>query len=253
MTTPASVHLPYMIPAQANRFYFYENYWKRVALKLLLKHLSNPQGYSLLDYGCGRGETMSYAHDLGMKVKGLDLDPECVRLASKYGPAELLNIRFPENQLPKKSFDVVACFHVLEHTDNPKRILTLLGKAARKYVLLAVPNLAQFPNLRRPWKQPAYVNRGHLQSWDHAHLKTLCEVHCGLRVVAWGFDATIIPPFSEIFLRLFGKRFTIFMETRVFRYLYPFLGISVIALLKPMQISRDRTSNRKNSQPQKMI
>ena len=235
MTTPASVHLPYMIPAQANRFYFYENYWKKVALNLLSKHLANPENCTLLDYGCGRGETMAYAHQMGMKVKGLDLDPECVRLASEFGPTELLDLQNPEAQVPENSFDVIACFHVLEHTENPKKILTLLGKAARKYVLLAVPNLAQFPNLRRPWKQPSFVNRGHLQSWDHAHLKTLCEFHCGLKVVAWGFDATIIPPFSELFRRLFGQRFTIFMETKIFRYLYPFLGISIIALLEPMR------------------
>lgn len=234
MTAPTSVHLPYVIPLRANRFHFYENHWKRVALNLLSKHHPKLKGCTLLDYGCGRGETMAYAHQMGMKVKGLDLDPECVRLASKFGPTEVLDLKHPEAQIPENSFDVIACFHVLEHTDNPKRVLTLLGKAARSYVLVAVPNLAQFPNLRRPWKQPSFVNRGHLQSWDHSHFKTLSEVHCGLEVIAWGFDATIIPPLSEISRRLFGETFTIFLETKVFRFLYPFLCISVIALLRPI-------------------
>lgn len=235
MTPSASIHLPYVIPPGAGRFYFYENYWKRVALKLLSDHMDKLEGCSLLDYGCGRGETMAYAHQMGMRVKGLDLDPECVRLASKFGPTGIIDLKNLEAQIPENSFDVIACLHVLEHTENPKKILTLLGKAARRYVLVAVPNLAQFPNLRRPWKMPSSVNRGHLQSWDHGHLKNLSEVHCGLEVVAWGFDATIIPPLSEISRRAFGDRFTIFLETRCFRYLYPFLCISVIALLRPTQ------------------
>jgi SAM-dependent methyltransferase len=226
-------HLPYVLPTTGDRFYFYENYWKRVALRLLEKKAGDTRGWSFLDYGCGRGESMAYAKELGMRVKGLDVDPECVRLASQYGEAEVLNLDQPDSQVPPQSFDVIACFHVLEHVENPKSILTLLSRGARKYVLVAVPNLGRFPNLRRPWKKPAFVNRGHLQSWDHDHFKTLCEVHCGLRVVDWGFDATIIPPFSEIARRLGGERFAIFLETKIFRYLFPYAGISIIALLAP--------------------
>lgn len=233
MGTASISHLPYRLPPDGGRFYFYENYWKRVALKLLHEHAGNLKGWTLLDYGCGRGETMAYAKDMGMEVKGLDVDPECVRIASKFGETALLNPHQPALQVPEKSFDVVACFHVLEHVDNPKAVLTLLGRGARKFVLVAVPNLARFPNFRRPRKKPEYVNRGHLQSWDHDHFKTLSEIHCGLEVVAWGFDATIIPPLSEISRRLFGEAFTVFLETKVFRFLYPFLCISVIALLRP--------------------
>ena len=181
---------------------------------------------------------MAYASNMGMQVKGLDIDPECVRIASQFGEAALLDPHQPALQVPEKSFDAIACFHVLEHVDNPKAVLTLLGKGARKFVLVAVPNLARFPNLRRPRKKPEYVNQGHLQSWDHDHFKTLSEVHCGLEVVAWGFDATIIPPLSEISRRLFGETITIFLETKVFRFLYPFLCISVIALLRPVPTRR---------------
>ena len=233
MSSPRISHLPYILPNSGSRFYFYENYWKRVALRLLHKHSGDLRGMTLLDYGCGRGETMAYAKELGLKVKGLDVDPECVRIASQYGPAEVLNLADPKLQVPRKGFDVIACFHVLEHVDNPRAVLSLLGEGARRFVLVAVPNLAKFPNLRRPWKDPSYVNRGHLQSWDHDHFKTLSEVHCGLQVVDWGFDATIIPPFSEFCRRVGGERFAIFMETKVFRYFFPFAGISIIALLRP--------------------
>lgn len=227
-------HLPYQIDPASNRFYFYENYWKRVALQLLQKHAGSLQGLTLLDYGCGRGETLAYAKEMGLQAEGLDVDPECVRLARAHGPAEILDLKNPLRQAPPRSYDVVACFHVLEHVDNPKEILTMLGRACRRYCLVAVPNLSRFPNLRRPWQSPEYVNTGHLQSWDHPHFKTLAEVHCGLRVVDWGFDATIISPLSEMVKRLFGNRVTIGLETGLFRRLFPYWGISVIALLTPV-------------------
>lgn len=234
MPSARVVHLPYQIPADANRFFHYENLWKRVALNLLVQKEGTVRGLSLLDYGCGRGETMELAKAMGMKVKGLDLDPECVRISGQFGPTELIDLSQWERQLPRKSYDVVACFHVLEHVDNPKAVLTWLGQVARKYVLVAVPNLAHFPNLRRPWQPPLKVNPGHLQSWDHSHFKNLCEIHCGLRVLAWGFDATIIPPLSELIRRIFGEKAVVFLETKIFRRLYPYLGISVIALLEPL-------------------
>ena len=233
MTAPQHAHLPYHIEPSTDRFHFYENLWKRVALELLRKEAGSLEGWTLLDYGCGRGETLAYASEMGMKPFGLDSDPECVRLAQENGPAELLNLTHPESQVSPKSYDVIACFHVLEHVENPRAVLTMLGRGARRYCLVAVPNLSRFPKFHRPRQPLDNINPGHLQSWDHAHFKTLAEVHCGLRVVAWGFDATIISPVSELILRVFGQRFLIWLETGFFRRLFPFWGISVIALLEP--------------------
>jgi len=91
MGTASISHLPYRLPPDGGRFYFYENYWKRVALKLLHKHAGNLKGWTLLDYGCGRGETMDLATRRGMIASGTDLDPECVARSSGFGPTYLLN------------------------------------------------------------------------------------------------------------------------------------------------------------------
>src|SRR5438046_9432382 len=105
-------HLPYQIDPNADRTLFYENYWKKVALELLLKHQA-PQGKTLLDYGCGRGETLQIFGQAGFQVKGTDVDPECVRLSSQYGPAAVLQ---PDQVLARvgtRSFDVHTWFRVL--------------------------------------------------------------------------------------------------------------------------------------------
>jgi hypothetical protein len=233
MSTESITHLPYTIDETADRHHFYETHWKRVALNLLLKHAGDVTGWRLLDYGSGRGETMDYASRLGMQSFGLDSDPRCVELSSRYGSASLLDISRAGHQVKPDSYDVVACFHVLEHVDNPKDTLTMLGRAATRYVLIAVPNLQRIPNLRKPHAQPTECNTGHLQSWDHAHLKNLAERHCGLQLVDWANDATIVPVASELVRRLFGNKAVIRLETGFFRRLFPYWGISVLALLRP--------------------
>lgn len=176
---------------------------------------------------------MEYAACLGMLPFGLDSDPRCVELSSKWGAATLLDIPNAARQVPPASYDVVACFHVLEHVDNPKEILTMLGRAATRYILVAVPNLQKIPNLRKPHAMPPKINEGHLQSWDHAHFRNLAEAHCGLQLIAWANDATIVPVASELVRRLFGTRAVVSLETGLFRRMFPYWGISIIALLKP--------------------
>lgn len=235
MTHPVKhQHLPYEINPEENRLHFFETHWKRVALELILRHV-NPAGMSLLDYGCGRGETLEIFGKAGFKTKGADVDPECVRLASKHGPAELLNIEDPVGQFGAKSVDVVTCFHVLEHVDNPKRTLTALREIASKYLLIAVPNLRYLHWIFTKNIDLAMVNEGHLQSWDHWHFRNLAERHCGLELVEWGSDATILPVLSPLAQKILGDRGAIRLETGLFRKIFPFHCVSVLGLwrIKP--------------------
>jgi SAM-dependent methyltransferase len=225
-------HLPYEIDEQADRFSFYETYWKRRGLELLLKHCS-PAGKTLLDYGCGRGECIGFAAQAGFQAKGTDVDPQCVALASRYGDCSVLNPADPVGQFGKKSFDVVTCFHVLEHVDNPKAALNALRQIARSYVVLAVPNLRYLHRTFTREFKVGEVNEGHLQSWDHGHLLNLAERHCGLKLVAWGTDATLLPLLSNVSQRVLGMKATIRLETGIFRKLFPYHGISVLGLFRP--------------------
>ena len=225
-------HLPYQIDESTNRFAFYENFWKRQGLELLSRHCA-PQGKKLLDYGCGRGECLQLATAAGLLVQGTDTDPECVRLASKHGPTCLLDVANPLAQFGAKSFDVVTCFHVLEHVDNPKSVLTMLGQIARSYVVLAVPNLRYLHRLTERKIDLAGFNEGHLHSWDHWHFLNLAERHCGLKLVEWGFDATILPLVSNVSEKILGQKTTIRLETGIFRKLFPYHGISVLGLFQP--------------------
>ena len=227
-------HIPYQISPDTNRLHYYENWWKQVALDLLLRHEPSygREGRSVLDYGCGRGETLEIFGRAGFKVSGTDTDAECVRLAGRHGAACLLDPADPVGQFGGKSHDVVTCFHVLEHVPNPKETLTALAGIARHYVLLAVPNLRYLHRMFERRFDLDQVNEGHLQSWDHWHLRNLAERHCGLEWVVWGSDATILPVISGLLDRVCGARVTRGLEKGLFRRLFPYHCISVIGLFR---------------------
>lgn len=227
-------HLPYEIDSSTNRFHYYENLWKQVGLDLLRKH-SEVQDKTMLDYGCGRGESIEIFSRAGLKVLGTDTDPECVRIAGGKGRTVVLDPADPVKQFGPKSFDVVTCFHVLEHVPTPVEILAALGQIARSYLVLAVPNLRCLNGAFARDFKLAHVNEGHLQGWDHLHFRSLAERHCGLELVEWGSDATILAGLSAASLRLFGMNTTIKLETGVFRRLFPFHCISVLGLFRPKQ------------------
>ena len=227
-------HLPKRIDESAERFHFYETHWKKVGLELLEQHSDSLEDCSLLDYGCGRGETLGLAAQRGMKALGTDVDEECVALSREHGQTvRLQELHDPVRQFGAKSFDVVTCFHVLEHVDRPKEILTALGCIARKHVIVAVPNLRSLPRPRFLRHEPIAVNEGHLQGWDHAHFRNLAEKHCGLRLVAWGHDHCRVPVLGNIAAKLGGNELAIRLETGLFLKLFKFHCTSILALLEP--------------------
>jgi SAM-dependent methyltransferase len=80
------------------------------------------QGQTLLEPGCGRGETLKRFRDLGMQVKGSDLSPETVAFL----PDTEIQICDVENDglpYPDNSFDVIYTKSFLEHFYYPERFI----------------------------------------------------------------------------------------------------------------------------------
>lgn len=223
-------HLPYDANETSDSRWYHEHYWKERALELLLKHVTTPQGMQLLDFGCGRGEFLAMAAQAGFQVTGLDMDPHCVELARRYGEARLTDPDAYLADMPDACTDVSACFHVLEHVENPKRLLSALRRVTRSYVLIAVPNLRCF----QKWNQrkPGIVNAGHLQGWDRETLRNLAETHCGLKLVAFTTDMTIMPSLSSRIERVCGPTVAKQFNLKVLSCLWPLRCTSIIALLR---------------------
>lgn len=227
-------HLPYQIDPANNRFHHYETNWKMCGLELLQRHFPSPEVRTILDFGCGRGEVMPIYENKGYNVTGTDADEECVRISSQAGKTLLLDTRDPLSQFGENSFDAVVCYHVMEHVPSPIETIGILSKIARKAVVIAVPNLQTLTHLFRKKIDMSSVNEGHLQSWDHAHLLSLAQRHANLELIEWGFDTTILPVFNRFGPKLIGQSGMIYLETNVFTRLFPYHGLSVLGIFKPL-------------------
>jgi len=99
-----------------------------------------PRNSTLLDVGCGKGTFLLWLkkHRPDVKTEGIDINPKYVEICRSKG----LNVKLGDaNNLTyqDKSFDVVTCFHVLEHLPNDREVLEKLIKIAKIRVILILP------------------------------------------------------------------------------------------------------------------
>ncbi|WP_372826909.1 class I SAM-dependent methyltransferase [Polaromonas sp.] len=103
-----------------------------------------PKGY-LIDVGCGNGNTLKTAQQLGWRTLGIELDAHAVKAARAQG---LLVIQGGYDELRSLAgqADCLMCSHVLEHVQEPLEMLRLLLAALkpRGVLLLSTPNASSY-------------------------------------------------------------------------------------------------------------
>jgi len=133
------------------------------------------QPESVLDAGCGEGETLERLRDLLPRdVHGFDNNPACVKFAAARLPAyrfstgDVCRADYQDNR-----FHTVLCLEVLEHLAEPSRAMRELVRVSRSHIVISVPNepLFRLTNLARG----KYIRRWgdhpeHCQHWNRARL-----------------------------------------------------------------------------------
>ncbi len=121
---------------------------KRIQLDERVRHLPATPG-TLVDIGCGNGEYLRTAMDLGWETWGIDLDPKAVETAINTG-ATVIHGGFPDTGLPSQYFDVVTLSHVIEHVHNPIAAMQEVFRILRPggQIWIATPNLDSFGHRR---------------------------------------------------------------------------------------------------------
>ncbi|MCA9373058.1 class I SAM-dependent methyltransferase [Candidatus Woesebacteria bacterium] len=140
----------YLLPNKSfisKLFLYYRNDQYRFDFELLEKATNIPtvKLTSMLDVGCGSGERVAYARDRGIpRVMGIDkYDNTIGRLNRNIVNSELTTY------IPKRKYQIVSLFHVLEHLDNPHVNLSHIRTHYLRhdgYLVIQVPN---FDSLER--------------------------------------------------------------------------------------------------------
>jgi len=135
---------------------------------------------SLLDAGCGEGETLArLGPSLPERTVAVDLSAEAVELTAARFPtvevrrASVLDLPFAEG-----SFDLVVCLEVLEHLPEPEAALAELCRVASGDLVVSVPH--------EPWFRLGSLLRGkylhglgnhpeHVNHWSPRTLRELLE------------------------------------------------------------------------------
>ena len=115
-----------------------DSLWKK-RLKLVKKE---KQSGRLLDVGTGIGQFLFFAKD-DFEVHGTEISKSAIKIAKERFQVSTVRLGEIDNiDFGVMKFDVITCFHVLEHVQNPfstiKRCKALLSNNA--VLIIAVPN-----------------------------------------------------------------------------------------------------------------
>ena len=97
--------------------------------KKLISRIRSIKFSSICDLGCGPGYLLSTFKK--KKCLGIDNDEEALRIASKY--SEVLRIDLGNKNINlNKKFDLITCYHVIEHIKNPHYLIKNINKLLKK-------------------------------------------------------------------------------------------------------------------------
>jgi SAM-dependent methyltransferase len=158
-----------------------------------LRRIVEPlEANSILDAGCGEGETIARLADPPPdRVAAIDILEDSVAFTRRRLPFVEASVgSVYELPFEADSFDLVLCLEVLEHLGRPAPALRELGRVARSHVVLSVPyepyfrlgSLVRGKYLRELGNHPEHVNH-----WNRASLQAFLGARLDVIEIAVAF------------------------------------------------------------------
>jgi 2-polyprenyl-3-methyl-5-hydroxy-6-metoxy-1,4-benzoquinol methylase len=156
----------------------------------LLRHSARGR---LLDVGCGAGDLLLMARDLGWDAEGIDFDSEAVATARGKGLTAFAG-QLSERCYPDESFDLVQMSHVIEHVPRPAELVRECYRLLRQNgsLIIWTPNSASLGHRFFGERWGNLDPPRHLQLWNPAGLKELVRT-VGFRSIELKTDVRMTP------------------------------------------------------------
>lgn len=141
-------------------------------------------GRNLLDLGCGTGQFVETATNLGWSARGIDLSVAAIQVCNDFGlPCTVTDFFSPS--LDDERFDVIVMSEFIEHVPSPGKFLARAEKLLNPggVVYLTTPNFdAIARHILR--EELMWIHQEHLSYFSPKTLiKVVCDA-CSLRVEA---------------------------------------------------------------------
>ena len=165
-----------------------------------LKYLKNlSPNKKILDIGCGYGSFLVKAKTMGFNVSGMDFDNLKVHIAQKKGLENISVSNFKEfyKKNHDKKYDIITCFHILEHLENPKEFVQMINNLLLPGGLFFI----ELPNKNRKLKESSGIMDyppHHLTRWSANSLKILLSNE-NFKVVFNNTPSPIIAFYDNLF------------------------------------------------------
>jgi len=113
--------------------------WRR---RLALVERFSGRAGRLLDVGIGTGAFLTLARSRGWRVAGTEISASAVKTGLGHG-LDVVESEIWDAAFPAGAFDVVTCWHVLEHVRDPRRVLEEALRVLRPggWLFVATPNV----------------------------------------------------------------------------------------------------------------
>lgn len=169
-----------------------ETHWwfaaRRTIAESIIRQLALPRDACILDAGCGTGGNLVMLSRHG-RVHAMELDDQSRKIANSKGIAQVLPGRLPDNvPFQQAQFDLIALLDVLEHVEDDRSTLRVLGSLLKPggYLLISVP---AFPFL---WSAHDEVHH-HKRRYLVSELRNKLE-DAGLEITYASYFNTVLFP-----------------------------------------------------------
>lgn len=131
-----------------------------------IKAILNKEDISLLDFGSGKGLFMHFASLKRIKVKGIETSLPRAQFSIENYNFDINTDFYKAGKVFREHFDIITCFHVLEHIQRPDCLLSNLASDNLKENGLLVAEVPQIDSWQSRWSGKYWL---HLDTPRHVN------------------------------------------------------------------------------------